>query len=218
MISATDQMQRAFLEALLKGNRLQSSSIALSMASNPEEIKALYENVVKPAMYQIGQLWENGEISVASEHLASAIVEGVLNELYAGLVSGKRSGRVAVTACVEDEKHQIGIKMVSDVFEMHGWNVFFLGADTPCEELLRFLHTVKADVLALSLSIYFHLPMLEKMLQRIRQEFPALPVLVGGQAFRYGGLDVLDQYNGVDFAGNLQDLDNWLLQKGETHG
>lgn len=217
MISATKETQRAFLAALLRGDRLQSSKIAMELSDGPESIKALYEDVVKTAMYSIGQMWEDGEISVASEHVASAIVEGVLNELYARLVNVQRQGRTVVAACVEDEKHQIGIKMVADVFEMHGWNVFFLGADTPAEELIRFLHTVKPDVLALSLSIYFHLPMLEKMLVSIRRDFPVLPILVGGQAFRYGGREVLSHYDGVDYAGNLAELEQWLKNRG-AHG
>ena len=127
------------LEALLHGDRLLSSKIATELADSPEAIKALYEDVVKESMYRIGQLWENGEISVASEHVASAIVEGVLNELYARVVSGRRTERTVVAACVEDEKHQIGIKMVADVFKMHGWNVYFLGADAEVD------HTAGAD-------------------------------------------------------------------------
>lgn len=217
MISLTQETQKAFLEALLHGDRLLSSKIATELADSPEAIKALYEDVVKESMYRIGQLWEDGEISVASEHVASAIVEGVLNELYARVVSGRRTERTVVAACVEDEKHQIGIKMVADVFEMHGWNVYFLGADMPCDELIRFMQGVKPDALALSLSIYFHLPMLEKMLVKIRDVFPALPILVGGQAFRYGGREVLSQYAGVDYAGNLAELEEWLTHRGE-HG
>lgn len=217
MVLASKEHQQDFLAALLRGDRQRSSQIATGLAENLDEIKGLYEDVIKPSMYAIGHLWENGDIGVATEHVASAIVEGVLNELYAKVASGKHQGRTVVAACVEEEKHQIGIKMVADIFEMHGWNVFFLGADMPCDELIRFMRGVKPDVLALSLSIYFHLPMLEKMLVAIRQEFPALPILVGGQAFRYGGRDVLSQYAGVDYAGDLAETEAWL-KCGGRHG
>lgn len=217
MIPATEERQRAFLSALLQGDRQLSAKIALDMAESPEAIKNLYENVLKTSMYSIGLLWEHGRISVASEHIASAIVEGVMNDLYARMAMGQRRNRTAVAACVEQEKHQIGIKMVADLFEMHGWNVFFLGADTPCQELIRFMRDAKADVLALSLSIYFHVPILEKMLTDIRGEFPALPILVGGQAFRHGGSDLLARYDGVEYASDLNELETWLQQR-DDHG
>jgi len=214
MPQITAENQPAFLHALLRGDRHQCSQIAAAYSGSHESIKVFYEEVVKPSMYAIGVLWEEGRISVATEHLASAIVEGVMNELYLLLARGRTSGRTLVAACVEEEKHQIGLKMVADVFEMHGWKVYFLGAELPCQELIRFMRALQPDALALSLSIYFHLPTLEQMLVRIRQAFPGMYILVGGQAFCYGGREVLAQYPGVGFVGDLDELNEWLNTRG----
>jgi methanogenic corrinoid protein MtbC1 len=194
---------KEFLNVLISGNRSKSSELARNYLNQGISIEVLYETIIKMALYEVGELWEYNKISVATEHLASAIVEGILNELYFKIISGDKINKTVIASCVESEFHQIGIKMISDVFEMNGWNSYFLGANTPTNELISFSKTIKPDIVAISLSIYFHLPILEKMIPIIRKEFPELPILVGGQAFRYGGQDILLKYENVIYKPDL---------------
>lgn len=43
---------------------------------------AIHALVIEPAMTHIGELWESSSISVADEHLATAISHGVLIRLF----------------------------------------------------------------------------------------------------------------------------------------
>jgi methanogenic corrinoid protein MtbC1 len=199
----TTTNHKEFLNALLTGNRIMSSALTQNLINQQVPIKDIYENIFKKALYDVGDLWEFNKISVATEHLASAIVEALLNEMYLNIVSKEKINKTVIVACVENEFHQIGIKMVSDVFEMNGWNTHFLGSNTPSTELVSYIKTINPDILAISLSLYFHLPMLETMIRMVRKEFPNLPILVGGQAFRKGGDDVLLKYSRVIYKPDL---------------
>lgn len=201
---------KEFLKLLLSGNRLMSSEFAHAFLNKQVSIKELYESIIKNALYDIGELWEYNKISVATEHLASAIVEAILNEMYSKVISENKINKTVIVACVEKEYHQIGIKMISDVFEMNGWNAHFLGANTPTSELITFAKIIKPDMLAISLSIYFHLPILEEMILKIRAEFVDLPILVGGQAFLRGGQDVLLKYSNVTYLPDLNSVDLFI--------
>ncbi len=199
-----------FMESLLSGHRSRCSELAHSYLENGMPIQDLYENIIKPSLYEIGRLWERNKISVAAEHLAAAIVETIMNELYHKVVSGKKEGKHVVVASVENEYHQIGVKMISDVFELNNWNSHFLGANTPTKELINFVKLVKPDILALSLTLYFHLMNLEEMVQIFRNEFPELPVLVGGQAFKHGGLDILQKHHNVVFLPDIYKTEQYI--------
>lgn len=201
---------KEFLHLLLSGNRLKCSELANNYLNNGVSIKILYETILKKALYEVGELWEYNKISVATEHLASAIVERILNELYIQIISSVKINKTVIVACVENEFHQIGIKMISDLFEMNGWNSYFLGANTPTNELISFSKTIKPDVFAISISIYFHLPELEKMILILRKEFPELPILVGGQAFRHGGQDILLKYENVIYKPDLNSTELFI--------
>lgn len=198
------------LESLLAGDRQSCSQIIGNTIKNNVSVEDIYEKNIKIALYEIGDLWERGKISVATEHLASAIIESILNELYSGIISQKRTNKTIVAASLENETHQIGIKMVADIFEMHGWNVHFLGANVPAKEMTSFVENSKPDLIALSMSIYFHLPQLENMIKTIRECCSTLPIIVGGQGFRFWGDDVISHYPNVVYLNNLYTLDLFI--------
>lgn len=206
----TTTKHKKFLESLLSGDRASSSNYAHKYLEENHSIQDLYEDVFKASLYDIGKLWEYNEISVATEHLASAIVEAILNEFYHEVVSDEKEEKTVILSCIEEEMHQIGIKMINDVFEMYGWNSHFLGANTPAKELVDYTKLIKPDLIAISMSIYFHLPNLEKTLKRIREEFPDLPVLIGGQAFQHGGEEVLEQYGNVYYKPDLVSTESFI--------
>jgi len=202
-----------FLNALLDGNRKRCSQIILEQVKRGVVIKDLYEQVIKTALYKIGELWEYNKISVATEHLASAIVEAILNELYSEMTSKHKKQKRVIVACVENELHQIGIKMVADIFESNGWNSYFLGTNTPTDEFISFAKTINPDVFAISMSLYFHLPKFDKMINTIIKEFPKIPIIIGGQAFSRGGLEVIEKYDNVTYLKDLDSIDSLLKTK-----
>jgi methanogenic corrinoid protein MtbC1 len=201
---------KEFVKLLISGERSLCSEYAHKYFKQTNSVKALYEDVLKKSLYEVGKLWEYNKISVATEHLASAIVEAILNEFYYSIVTKEKAEKTVILSCIEEEMHQIGVKMISDIFEMNGWNSHFLGAKTPTKEIIDYTKLIKPDLLAISLSIYFHLQVLEDMLQRFREEFTDLPVLVGGQAFRHGGEEVLEQYNNVFYKPDLKTTESFI--------
>ncbi|RQD79694.1 MAG: cobalamin B12-binding domain-containing protein [Methanocalculus sp. MSAO_Arc1] len=124
---------------------------------------------------------------------------------------GYRSHSVIV-ACVADEYHQLGARMVADLFELNGWRGYFLGASTPVQDLLSMIDEKKPDIVALSLSIYFNLHILMETLDRIKKEHPDLPILVGGQAFRWGGTSALAEYPTVIYIPSIEALESVMEQ------
>lgn len=210
MITKRNSRSSEFLDSLLTGDRNICSKIVHEQLNNHTSIKEIYENTIKINMYEVGELWEYNKISVATEHLASAIVEAVLNELYPSIISQDKNERNVILTCVENELHQIGIKMVSDIFELNSWNSYFLGANTPISELISFTKDIKPDIIAISLSIYFNHTTLEKMIKQIRNEFPDLFILVGGQAFLRGGHEIVNQYSNVKYLPDLNSIDLFI--------
>jgi methanogenic corrinoid protein MtbC1 len=205
------QDKELFQEALLKGDRRKASKIAKKYGSSHKQIKFLYENIIKPSLYKVGELWEYNIITVAAEHLATSISESVMNELYENIIAENRTERRVVLGCIENEYHQVGIKMIADVFEMHGWDTFFLGSNIPLKEFIDFTLDNEPHLIALSLSIYSHINNLEAMITKIRETLPGITIIVGGQAFLHGGSDVIDKYNHVILLNDISALEKYIL-------
>ncbi len=206
---ATEMSHCEFLELLLNGDHLSCSKYA-SKYLELNSIQDFYEKILRPSLYDIGELWAQNKISVFNEQVASAIVEMILNQLYNNISSTKKINKSAIVTCIEKESHQIGVKMVSDIFELNGWNVHFLGANIPNDELIKYIKIEKPNMLAISISLYFNLPILEDLLIEVNGKYPNLPIIIGGQAFRKGGLEILKQFNKVTYKNNLIDLEEYI--------
>ncbi len=157
-----------------------------------------------------GRALASGSISVGTEHLATAIVDSLLNLVYPRLFRRPSTGRSVVVTCSVNEHHQIGAKMVADIIEMHGWRSYFLGANTPLEDLLKLINEKKPTATAFSLTLYFNIDALIGALTRVRESHPTLPLLVGGQALLWSGQARITRIPGVLMPAKLEDLEAWI--------
>ena len=206
-----------YLEFLLAGDRNGCSAIVSRLLDEGVPIRTLYLELLQRSLYEVGELWEKDRISVAREHLATAITELLLNLIYPRIFSDDHRDRTAVVACVANEQHQMGARMVADIIELNGWNGYFLGANTLAAELLSFIREKQPDLLALSLSLHTNLPTLLMTVADIRQEFPKLPIIVGGQAFRQGGHESVLEFPEVTILSSIAQMEE-LVQRFPLHG
>jgi len=201
-----------YFNSLIKGAKNECVAIFDEVINTNVPIETIYTQLFQRSLYQVGEYWEMNRISVATEHMATAITENLMIRLQPQLFSTERTGKKAVIACVANEYHQVGAKMVADIFEMNGWDGYFIGANTPNAELLRFIESKNPDLIGLSLSIYFNLPELQNTLSKIRQCFPFIPVMVGGQAFRWGGTEIIQKFSNVNYLSSVEDLRKFINQ------
>ncbi|MDY0312964.1 MAG: cobalamin-dependent protein [Desulfobacterales bacterium] len=201
-----------YLDALLQGKRADCGRRVQQLLDQNIEIKNLYTDLFQKSLYEVGRLWELNRISVAREHLVTAITEGLLGLVYPRLFDSHRppASRKVVISCAANEYHQIGGKMVADVFEMNGWESHFLGANTPIDEMLTHISDTTPDLVGLSLSVYFNLASLKKGFEAIRADFPNLDILVGGQAFQWGATDFLKRYPGTHYVASIEALEDQI--------
>ncbi len=113
-------------------------------------IQDLYIHVFQCVQRELGRLWQINQITVAQEHYCSASTQLIMSQLYPYIFAGEKNGRKMVAACLGGELHEIGLRMVADIFEMGGWDTFYLGANTPPESIVQMLVVEQAELLALS--------------------------------------------------------------------
>jgi methanogenic corrinoid protein MtbC1 len=209
-------MYDMYLSALLAGDRSGCTTIVNELISNNTPIQDLYLNLFQRSLYRIGELWEQHLVSVTVEHLATAITERLLTQIEPNIFSGQYRDHSVIIACIADEYHQLGARMVADIFELHGWRGYFLGASTPVQDLLTMIDQRNPDLIALSLSIYFNIPSLVKSLDLVTEAHADLPILVGGQAFRWGGIDMLNRYMNVTYIASITELEQKMEEYRDT--
>lgn len=211
MKTIPDRILNDFHSALLNGRKDQCSALINELTNQDKHsLEEIYEHLLKPSLYKVGELWEDNKISVASEQMASSIVESLLTELYLQLQPSKPNGKRAVLSGVQGELHQIGVKMVNDILEKNGWDTYFLGSNVPVKDLIHFSKGINPELFAFSMSLHFNLPALLKLMTEIRIHFPNTPAILGGQGFARVGHTIPLNFKNVDYCRDLYELELYL--------
>lgn len=183
-IRTLDEAYPAYLDAVRAGDRRQAFDIVRRAREGGLVLPSVYLEVFQPTLREIGRLWERNELTVAEEHLATAITQAAMVRLYMQEES-PGGGPTLVAACAETERHEVGLRMLCDIMDLEGWTTYFLGAAVPRESLIDLVRDHDADVLALSASIAPHLSQLRSTIAAVRTALgPERPlILVGGRPF-----------------------------------
>ena len=161
------------------------------------ELDEALSEVIAPVLRRVGDGWETGELTVAQEHVVSGVVRAQLDRLLADRRGAVRG--VAVLACAPGERHELGLLMLAAMLRADGWQVAYLGPDTPAADAGRLADELGAGLLCVSAT-------LPESAERLGEGLgeTALPertrLVVGGAAFEsrsaralgatYGGDDL----------------------------
>jgi methanogenic corrinoid protein MtbC1 len=178
-----------FLAALRRGDRRGAHAVVDRVLDRGDGLQVLYLDVVQPAMREIGRLWQENELTVAEEHLATAITQSAMARAFDRVYRWHESRTPSlIAACVDEERHQMGLRMLCDLLELEGWDTLYLGASVPVESLVDMVKKRRPEVVALSATIAPHLPRLRAAIDAIRAEnLDVVPLIIaGGRALDSG--------------------------------
>jgi MerR family transcriptional regulator, light-induced transcriptional regulator len=176
-----------YLAAQLTGDRRAALRLLLDDGlGRGIPVPNLYLDVVQAAQYRIGELWQMNRISVAQEHLATAISQVAVAELYRAAICAPSNGKSAIVACVGGELHELGARITADFFEMAGFEVRYLGANAPTDTLVAALREEQPDLLIASVTMNLHLDRWRELVLQSREAIGnKLRLAVGGHAFAW---------------------------------
>ena len=208
-------VKSSFQSSLIVGDHQKCMAIALENVKSLSDIEPFYTHIIHPVMYDVGMLWEQGVLSVAQEHLASAIVGRIMATMsMTSIRVRKQKGAVVVTAS-PNEFHEIGAWMIADILEIEGWEVHYLGANTPLDDLIQYLLLYEHDVLAISVTMPFNIDKAKDIIESIKKNsvLKNMKIMVGGRVFNENS--TLWLTIGADgFAANIEDAKK-LMHKWE---
>jgi methanogenic corrinoid protein MtbC1 len=181
---ALSDLAERFLNALLKAELQTARTLIRDAVENGVRVQDIYLEVFQRSQREIGRLWQLNKITVAQEHYCTAATQLIMSQLYTYIFSSEKTGKKLVAACVGGELHELGVRMVADIFEMSGWDTYYLGANVPAAGIMQAVAHYEAQVIALSTTMTFHLKQLIDVIESLRSGSElTVKILVGGYPF-----------------------------------
>jgi methanogenic corrinoid protein MtbC1 len=153
-ISRTTAEHRDAILAAVGETDAPRLSLLLDQAFALHSVEELLTKIVEPVLVKVGERWAQGELSVAQEHLATEAIRTRLGHLLADVRGGVRG--VSVLACAPGERHDLGLLMLAILLRADGWQVIYLGQDTPLDDAVRIADSLNADMLGISIAMPEH--------------------------------------------------------------
>ena len=189
--SAAEAARRALTEVRPTEGLLENARQRLVMAAHEYDEAAVHAvldealagfaletvlgELILPALRDIGDEWERGELEIGQEHFASQVVRGRL--LGLARLWGRGGGPLAILACAPGETHDIGLIAFGLMLRSHGWRVLFLGADTPLFTLRRAVETTDPRLVVVA---SMDSALLEAQTNELRRLARSAPLVVAG--------------------------------------
>jgi methanogenic corrinoid protein MtbC1 len=177
------ELGRAYARALLTGDEI-AAELAMRDAleaglSTPE----IDHEIIAPALWLVGDLWQRGELSVADEHIATEITLRVLALQHeAQRVEEARAGHRVMLAAPEGELHVVALRMIGNLLRDGGYDVVMLGADVPATALADAARRYEADVIGMSSTMPGGEDRVLLSIRAVQQARPEARYMIGGRA------------------------------------
>jgi excisionase family DNA binding protein len=144
--------------ALLDGRDEDLSALLVSQHLEGQSVGRLADAVLCAAMRDVGDLWHAGELSVAQEHVATRTALVALQSLQASLQGPAGGGGVRALCCsVEDDFHELPLRLAAVTLEGAGLAVFDLGPSTPFSALAEAVHRFRPELVCVSSTVLLRL-------------------------------------------------------------
>lgn len=179
--SSQTEVGSFFVDAADAIRRLNSEELEdiLNRASLNLSRKLIMEKLIMPLIKQVGDLWQDGSLRIANEHMATVVFRNFLGKFdfpqseYAPLI---------VITTPAGQLHELGALLAAAAAAADGWRVVYLGPNLPAEEIAAVANQLQARAVGLSVVYPPDDAKLPQELKNLRKYLDDdVPLLVGGR-------------------------------------
>ena len=175
-------VQGQLLEAFNRLDEAEASRL-MTLIVAVYSIEQVCSELIKPTLWEIGRLWEQGVITVSIEHFASAFFHGWLTNLL-HVTPYSNTSPLVIACCAPGEEHELAPLMLSLLLRRVGLRVAYLGQNIETAGLLRTVQQLSPALICVSLTLTSFLEAVIELGRKLQELPPQRPLFIfGGQAF-----------------------------------
>ncbi len=173
---------RKFRDALVSLDQIKANALFQQALSGHSPIEAV-EQLVVPALVEIGQLWKEGDIALSQIYMSGRFCEKLVERvLPPSDPDRKNQPRQAIV--VLNDYHMLGKRIVYSVMRASGFELFNYGR-MDVEELLERVITDRIRVLLISVLMLPSALKIRELRNALDARGYQVKILVGGAPFQF---------------------------------
>src|SRR5579859_6768594 len=157
------------------------------MVATVEEVAL---ELLQPVLYEMGERWASGQLSVTTEHVSSDVIRSHVSQLVRLSPAPQREERIMV-ACAPGEHHDIGALLLALFLRRRGFDVIYGGANIEADSFIADVLRVNPAAVCLSAATLPTAESLRDLFIQLERGYSGV-LGYGGRAF-----NELDRMGGV---------------------
>lgn len=174
--------RKVLRHSVLKGNRSGIAAQTREALERGEEPGALLNEVLLPAINQVGELFDSGKYFLPQLIASAEAMKNSIQVLEPLLQRSTDSSNMpaVVIATVEGDIHDIGKNLVVLMLKNYGFRVIDLGKDVPKEKIVQAAKENNAKIIALSALMTTTMRRMKEVIEYAKSEGVTAKVMIGG--------------------------------------
>lgn len=180
-----EKVLERYLNGLLEGDRNACRSVIEEALQSGVPANSVYMDIIWPIMVEIDKLYREDRINASQEAFATRINRTIVDQLQNKLPRRAQKNKKIVICSASNEQAELGAQMTTDLFESDGWDTRFLGGHVNNDDILKFIHDYRPDILLLYGIDGKDAPSTRQLIDRIKEinAWPDMKVLLSGGVF-----------------------------------
>ncbi|HSB57639.1 MAG TPA: cobalamin B12-binding domain-containing protein [Nitrosopumilaceae archaeon] len=150
--------------------------------SKSSTLTEFYDKILKPVMYNIGDLWEKKKITTATEHISSNVAHSLIKIINQKVSISNNKGKILICT-PEGEWHNLGCNIIESVLLSKGYSVQNISPSLPHDSIINHIQSIQPDAIVISITLKENVRSGQRLIQKIKMK-KSPPVLIGGQAVK----------------------------------
>lgn len=177
-----EKISNDFIGKILDHKEKEARKMIIALAKQGYDILSIFDKVLKNSLYEVGNLWSTGEISIPMEHHITNLVEELINNISTYNTVQSSNGLSVLLITPGNEPHTVGLKIINEYFRRYGWKTILLQGSVPWKSLVTMIKEQSIDLLCISVTIFENINQTEALIDFVRKSTNA-KIMVGGQIF-----------------------------------
>lgn len=201
---------KRFIKLVFAYQEAAAIEMVVDLAKKGYDPILIHEHFLKPTLYEVGRLWEKGQISIPMEHHITNVIDRIIVLLSPYIECKEDNHQTAIFLAPNNEPHLIGLKMVKEIFKKFGWKTLYVGNSVPWQSLVNWIEEHQVDLVVITATMQDNRNQIQAMVDFLRQS-TKVKVMIGGQAYALKDY-FIDQVKPDYYTSSYEDLNELLNQ------
>lgn len=179
------EFANSYLSFLLNGNKKEAIDLIISKFKEGLPILDIYRFIFEVTQKEVGRLWQMGQVLVTQEHFITAVTQSIMAQLYPYIFTNLNKKNRIFVSCITGELHEMGPRMIADIFELYNWDSYYFGANTPSFSIINSLDIYNPKILAISATLSINISSVQQLIYQVKSinKYKNIKIIVGGYPF-----------------------------------